>query len=133
LVARDSRATLLLAAWVRPFAFPNLDLAFAPRLGDDHDLAFAPRLGGDNHDLTFPRRFHSENAADSTRYGPDGPAHYTADWPSSFVTPGGSFFSATNCSLCLGDTRAGGYDRNGKCTQYCISLHDGSIFVSDLF
>jgi hypothetical protein len=30
----------------------------------------------------------------------------------------------------LGDIRNGGYDRDGKCTQYCISFHDCSIFVT---
>jgi hypothetical protein len=111
----------LLAAWFEPFAFPNLD------------VTFAPRLGGDDHDLAFPPRLYSENSADRTGCGANGPAHYTADRPSSFVPPGRSFFSATNCSLRLGDTRKGGYDRDGKCTQYCISFHDGSIFCEGLF
>jgi len=104
-----------LAARVRPFAFPNLDIAFTARLGGNHlDLATRPAI-------------HAKNSADRTGCGADGPAHYATDRPSSFVTPGGSFLSATNRSLRLGDIRNGGYDRDGKCTQYCISFHDSSI------
>jgi hypothetical protein len=106
-----------LAARVRPFAFPNFDVAFAARLGGDHlDLATRPAI-------------HTKNSADRARCGADGAAHYTTDRPSSLVTPGGSFFSATNRSLRVGDTRNGGYDGDGKCTEYCISFHDGSIFM----
>jgi hypothetical protein len=105
-----------LPARVGALTFPNLDVAFAARLGRDHlDLAFAPP------------RLHSENAAYRTGCGADGSAHYGSDRPSSFASPGGSFFSTTNRSLRLRDKRKGGYDRDGKCTQYCIWLHDGSI------